>query len=228
MDRRPDGSHKIEGDQHYPLFHTDAVQAANYLDLNIPRLGADLMTLNASKIYGPKGVALLYRESGASIDPVFVGGGQESGIRAGTEFVSGIVGFAKALEIAAEMREHESARLTLLRDTLLASLRDIPGLVVNGDERERLPNNVHFSLPGVDHEYLALLLDARGFAVATKSACNETDAETSHVLQAMRPEENGLVSGIRVSMGRATTMEDIDAFVKTLKGILAEGLLTQP
>ncbi len=222
-------SHKMEGDQHYPLLHTDAVQAANYLDLNIPRLGADLMTLNASKIYGPKGVALLYKQSDIAIDPVLVGGGQESGMRAGTEFVSGIVGFAKALEIAARMSAHESARLTLLRDALIATLRDIPGLHVNGDTTVRLPNNVHFSLPNVDHEYLALLLDARGFAVATKSACNETDAETSHVLLAMRGDnKDGLpVSGIRLTMGRDTTMGDIDAFIKTLKEIIAEGLLLE-
>ena len=245
-------SHKPEGEQHYPLLHTDAVQAANYLDLNVPRLGVDLMTLNASKIYGPKGIALLHTQSGISIDPMIVGGGQEGGMRAGTEFVSGIVGFAKALEIASRMREQESARLTLLRDALTSALRNIPGLIINGDTKARLPNNVHFSLPDVDHEYLALLFDARGFAVATKSACNETDAEMSHVLLAMRGNENeeanekaskktrektrkvtkdetnSPISGIRISMGRDTSAEDIDAFIKTLKDILAEGLLTQP
>ena len=224
-------SHKSEGEQVYPLFHTDGVQAANYLDLNIPRLGVDLMTLNASKVYGPKGVGMLYKASGVALKPLVYGGGHEGGMRAGTEHVAGIVGFAKALELAQVMRVEESARLALLQTSLIHQLtNEIPNIILNGDAEKRLPNNINFSLPNVDHEYLAIVLDTRGFAVATKSACNETDAEISHVLLAMREGESAghPTSGIRLSMGRATTMEDIDALVKTLKEILALGLLTQP
>jgi cysteine desulfurase len=208
---------KPEGDEQYPLLHTDATQAANYCDMHIPRLGVDMLTMNAAKIYGPKGIGLLALLRDTSIEPMLLGGGQEHGRRAGTENVSGIVGLAEAFRIAREIVEDESARLTLLRDYAMSELKKIPGLVVNGDERERLPNNVNFSLPHVDHEFLALQLDAKDFAVATKSACNETDTETSHVLQALREADgtNGPASGIRLSFGRETTKKDIDALTAT-------------
>ena len=224
-------SHKPEGEQLYPLLHTDAVQAANYLDLNVPRLGVDLMTLNASKVYGPKGVGMLYKATDVALTPLLYGGGHEGGMRAGTENIAGIVGFAKALALAQEMREQESVRLTVLQTSLIHQLTsEIPNIIINGDIEKRLPNNINFSLPNIDHEYLAIVLDTRGFATATKSACNETDTEISHVLLAMREGESAgyPTSGIRLSMGRATIMEDVDAFVKTLKEIIALGLLTQP
>jgi len=239
-------------DARYPLFHTDATQAANYLDMHVPRLGVDMLTMNAAKIYGPKGVGLLALLRGTPLEPLVVGGGHEGGRRAGTENVPGIVGFAEALRITREIAEKENARLVALRDYAIGELKKIRGiqcptlridpqgrtlysdLVVNGDEIERLPNNVNFSIQGLDpssirprrnygsgHEFLALQLDAKGFAVATKSACNETDAETSHVLLALRRanQSGGPQSGIRLSFGRSTTKKDIDAFLDALREI---------
>lgn len=213
---------KPKADDRLPLFHTDACQAANYCDLRVKSLGVDLMTLSAAKIYGPKGVGLLYGAREVPLLPLTRGGGQERGLRAGTENVSGIIGFEEALTIAQETAVKESERLVALRDALFAQLSLLPGIIINGSRSERLPNNVHFSLPGVDHEFLALALDARGFAVATKSACNEFDAEISHVLVAMREGDGnaGPESGIRLSLGRSTTREGVDAFIVALQDIL--------
>jgi cysteine desulfurase len=219
---------KPEGDERYPLFHTDATQAVNYLDLSMPRLGVDLLTMNAAKIYGPKGIGLLAILRDTPIDAMTLGGGQERGRRAGTENVPAIVGFAEALRLTREIAEDEGARLSVLRDQLIGELKKIPGLLVNGDEHERLPNNINFSLPGIDVEFLALQLDAQGFAVATKSACNETDAETSHVLAALRAVDlpaqaggtGGPLSGIRLSFGRETTRDHVEQFSVALRAIL--------
>ncbi|HXK31287.1 MAG TPA: cysteine desulfurase family protein, partial [Candidatus Paceibacterota bacterium] len=228
---------KVEGDERCPLFHTDAVQAANYCDMSIPRLGVDMLTMNAAKIYGPKGVGLLALLRGTPLEPLLVGGGHEDGRRAGTENVPAIVGFAEALRIAQEMSKKESKRLVTLRDYAIGELRKIRGIQgptlrinpqgrtlysgpsINGDEVVRLPNNVNFSLPGIDHEFLALQLDAKGFAVATKSACNETDAETSHVLAALREADGTDLpqSGIRLSFGRSTTKKDVGAFLSVFR-----------
>jgi len=239
---------KPEGDEHYPLLHTDATQAVNYCALHIPRLGVDMLSMNAAKIYGPKGVGLLALLRDTPIAPITIGGGHEGGRRAGTENVPGIVGFAEALRIARKMAEKESARLALIRDHVISELKRLNGLVVNGDEEKRLPNNVNFSFSNIDpsstaradypsnrtefatghsaagHEFLALQLDAKGFAVATKSACNETDAETSHVLKALREADgvNGPTSGIRISFGRATKKEQVSDFIETLEAILGE------
>ncbi len=213
---------KPKNDERYPLFHTDATQAVNYLDMHIPRLGVDMLTMNAAKIYGPKGIGLLVALRGTSIEPIIVGGGHERGRRAGTENVPGIIGFAVALHIAQAMAASESTRLTSIRDYMMSELKNTPGLVINGSIAERLPNNIHFSLPNIEHEFLALELDAQGFAVATKSACNETDAETSHVLQALRAADNtqGPTSGIRLSFGRSTTQKDIDTFLVALRHVI--------
>ncbi len=216
-------SEKEKGDARYPLFHTDACQAVNYCDIRVPTLGVDLLTMNAAKIYGPKGIGLLYCARETPIEPMIVGGGHERGLRAGTENVPGIMGFAEALSITRTLSEHESARLAEIRDALIKKLEvEIPTMVINGSTTLRLPNNIHFSLPHVDHEFLALLFDANGIAVATKSACNEFDAETSHVLQALHNASPGTapVSGIRLSFGRSNTLSDIDLFIQTLKKIL--------
>ena len=204
----------------YPLFHTDATQAANYLDIHMPKLGVDLMSFNAAKIYGPKGVGVLVARRGAMLTPFILGGGQEAGLRAGTENVPGIVGLAEALTLAREIASEETARLTKLRDLAISKLSAIEGITINGSRTERLPNNIHFSLAGADHEFLALAFDARGIAVATKSACNETEAETSHVLAALcEGRSQGEQGGIRVSLGRKTTAADIERLIETLLDI---------
>jgi cysteine desulfurase len=212
----------ITGDARYPLFHTDASQATNYCDMTIAHLGVDLLTLNAAKCYGPKGVGLLYVARGTPVAPLLHGGGHERGLRAGTENVPLVIGMAEALSIAGDKRAMECERLIPIRDALRARLCALfPDVLLNGSADHCLPNTVNFSFPDIDHEFLTLALDARGFAVATKSACNEWDAETSHVLLAIREADGSDAprSGIRVTMGRATAMEDIVAFVDTLAEI---------
>ena len=218
---------KPTGDERYPLFHTDAAQATNYLDIHVPQLGVDLLTLSAAKIYGPKGVGLLVVTRGVPLIPLIVGGGQEGGRRAGTENVPGIVGFSSALSLTEEMKETETKRLTLIRDRCISRLRMIPEIIINGTVTERLPNNVHFSLPYVDHEFLAIALDAKGIAVATKSACNESEAEYSHVLVALN-EARGAeypTSGIRLSFGRQTTEEHVERFIDAFTQVRQEMIL---
>ncbi len=212
---------KPSGDDIYPLVHTDACQATNYCDIRLPQLGVDMLTMNAAKIYGPKGIALLALRRDIPIEPVVVGGGQEGGLRAGTENLPLIVGFNQALTHAVASREVESARLTDLRDALISGLSSIDGVCINGSVTSRLPNNVNFSLKDADHEFLVLALDAKDISVSTKSACNETDADTSHVLSALvEGGRNGGTSGIRVTLGRNTTKEDIETFLSVLHEII--------
>lgn len=199
----------------YPYFHTDACQLPGVGDVFVPRLGVDLLTLNASKISGPKGVGLLVVRAGVVIDPILFGGGHEGGMRPGTENAPGIVGFAKALALTLEDQPSEIARLSVLRNRLLCGLQDLlPDVIVNGDLNMRSANNINVTYPGADHEFIALGLDAHGISVATKSACSELgDAETSHVLSALREGDGRLdlpASGIRMTLGRETTEEDID------------------
>lgn len=207
----------------YPYVHTDACQATNYFDLSVTKLGVDLLTLNAAKIYGPKGVALLFVRRGVNISPVIVGGGQEFGLRAGTENIPLIAGFAAAMQLAATKRESEFGRLKILRDRLLAGIRlEYPDLLVNGSLEERLPNNLNISLRQVDHEYATILLDKEGISVSTKSACNELDAEVSHVLSALRHAQEDEVNsqnGLRMSLGRGTTGKDIDRTIAAFRRI---------
>jgi cysteine desulfurase len=215
-------SEKIDDESRYPLFHTDATQAVNYCDMHIPALGVDLLTMNGAKVYGPKGVGLLYVARHIKISAVSFGGGQEKGLRPGTENTAAIVGFAHALTLTRTLVSAESERLLRLRDELIALLtQQFDDIIINGSCLERLPNNVHFSFPDVDHEFLAIVLDREGFAVATKSACNELDAEISHVLLALREAAESTLptSGIRLSFGRGTTLAEIERFVVTLKKI---------
>lgn len=222
-------SERVSGDGRYPLLYTDASQAPNYLDCRVPHLGVDMMTLSSGKIYGPKGAGLLVVSRGVPLLPVLHGGGQEAGYRPGTENVPTIVGFAHALERAAAIRREETARLLDIRAQTEILLKDtFSDITINGTA-DRIPNNINFSFPRVDHEFLALALDARGFAVATKSACSETEAEVSHVLLALRSKDDdeSPVSGIRVSMGRQTTIADMTEFVATLSVIRSTMLLQQ-
>lgn len=218
---------KTLGDAYYPLFHSDACQATNYVRLSVPELGVDLLTINAAKIYGPKGVAALVVRRGVQIESIITGGGQEGGKRGGTEHVPLIVGFARALQITESIRVDEVARLLPLRDYLIEGLSQQESVTINGSRTARLPNNVNFSVENVDHEFLVLALDAKGFAVSTKSACNEADAEHSHVLEALCVARgSGGSSGIRISLGRTTTKADIDAFLAALHDILAHMIVS--
>lgn len=205
----------------FPLFHTDAIQAAGYLDLNVQRLGVDLMSVNASKIYGPKGMGFLYAKKGIKLQPILYGGGQERGLRPGTENLAGIVGLAKALEIAKNAAQKETKRLSVLRDYLIRNiLSKIPRTRLNGHPVLRLPNNVNVTISGIEGESLVLYLDAAGIACSTGSACTSTSLEPSHVITALGRLEEDAHCSIRFTLGRKTTKNDIDYLLKVLPSIV--------
>ena len=200
-----------------PFFHTDACQAAGYLDLNVNKLHVDLLTINGSKIYGPKGVGVLYKSDHVKLEPMLFGGGQEFRFRAGTENVQGIVGTAKALEIADKTKEKEIKRLTKLRDYFIKeATKQIPNTTPNGHPELRLPNNVNLTFLGVEGEALLLYLDEYGISASTGSACTSESLDPSHVILALgRPYEYAHGS-IRFSLGRCTKKGDIDYVLEIL------------
>jgi cysteine desulfurase len=206
-----------------PLYlHTDACQAANYLDLHVARLGVDLLTLGGSKLYGPKGAGALYIRTGSKIEPLLYGGGQERGRRSGTENVAGAVGLARALELTASRRASESRRLTPLRDGLIRNLQTaIPGAILNGDPRRRLPNNVNLTIPGAEGESLVLYLDNAGIQASTGSACSTGSLDPSHVLLAIGRSAAEAQSSLRLTLGRSTTEYDTAKLTGILPGIVS-------
>jgi len=205
----------------FPLIHTDACQAAGYLSLNVNALGVDLMTLNGSKAYGPRGVGVLYKKSGVLLSPVIFGGHQEGGARAGTESVPLIVGVATALEKAEAMREEESARLETLRAYFIEKLREaFPDILINGDSQKHLPHIVHVTVPNIEGESMVLLLDQAGVECATGSACSSNDLRPSHVLSAIGQNAELMHGSVRFSMGRGTNKDDIDYVSSVFPGIV--------
>jgi len=209
--------------KHNVVFHTDACQAGGSLDIDVKNLGVDLMTLNGSKIYGPKGTGLLYVRSGIKIQPVIYGGGQENGLRSGTENVAGVVGFATALELAQKEREKESKRLAALRDYLISKvLKEISRTYLNGHPTQRLPNNASFTILDVEGESMILRLSEKGICASTGSACTSRSLEPSHVLQAIGLPKEVAHGSLRFSLGKGTTKADIDYTVKELKRIVEE------
>jgi cysteine desulfurase len=201
-----------------PLYlHTDACQAANYLDLQAARLGVDMMTLNGGKIYGPKQSGVLYVESHVELEPLIYGGGQERGVRSGTENVAGAIGFAAALDAAQSMRKTEAHRLAELQQYAYRQIFEkLRSATVNGDTKHRLPNNLHLTLPGTDNERVLLQLEAAGILAAAGSACSASDEEPSHVLRAMGLSDADARSSLRITTGRTTTQQDIDTLIDTL------------
>jgi cysteine desulfurase len=202
--------------------HTDAVQAAAYLPLDVQQLGVDLMSLGGHKFYGPKGVGALYVRRGTPIVPQQTGGGQEFGLRAGTHNVAYIAGFAHALQLTCAEREQRSACIRPLRDQLIGSLLEsIPEARLTGHPSERLPNHASFVLRGVDGNLLLAMLDAAGFACSSGSACKTGSPEMSEVLAAIQlPSEWGLGS-LRVTLGSSSTAEQVQAFLSALPGVVA-------
>jgi len=204
------------------LFHTDACQAAGALDLDVKKLNTDMLTINGSKIYGPKGVGLLYLKKGVRIDALIHGGGQESNMRAGTENVPGIVGLAKALELAQENRAAENARLIKLRDRLITSIMDeVKDTKLNGHPTQRLPNNANISFLGIEGEAMLLLLSEYGIYCSTGSACTSRTLDPSHVLVGMNMPYELAHGSLRFTLGKRTTDADIDYLLKTLLPIIA-------
>lgn len=198
-------------------FHTDACQAANYLDLHASRLGVDLMTLNGGKIYGPKQSGVLYVHSSVKLHPQILGGGQERNLRSGTENVAATIGFAAALELTQTTRHDEAKRLTELQQYFYEQIATkLPAVVINGSKKKRLPNNIHITLLGTDNERVLVELDEAGILAAAGSACSASDEEPSHVLKAMGISDADAQSSLRFTMGRSTDKAAIDQAVAVL------------
>ncbi len=220
----------------WPFLHTDAVQAANYLDLNVEKLGVDLLSLSGSKIEGAGRVGVLYKKKSVKLVPIFGGGDQEMGLRPGTENLPEILKFSKALKLTQENKEKESKRLIQLQNYFFNKLHHSNiltniGMIINGDKENRLPNNINISFPKIPSDLLVLELSAKGIMVSSKSACKSSQKEGSYVINAIRnsearlPEARSLASGdeiggLRFSLGKKTTKADIDYTIKVLSQIL--------
>jgi len=227
---------KLKINEKLPVFHVDACQAAGAFELNVQKLGVDLMSINGSKIYGPKGTGCLFVRRGIDIEPMIVGGSQEMGRRAGTENVPLLAGFALALELADKNRVRESARLTKLRDYLIFKILNeveprsdrgsTSGPVLNGDAILRLPNNINISFPNTDGEMLVLAIDQKGVEVSTGSACTTSETGPSHVIRALSEVQPQTVNvsansgNLRITLGRSTTKKDLDYLLKVLPGVI--------
>lgn len=209
----------------YPILHTDAVQALNYLDCNVENLGVDLLSFSGHKIYGPKGIGGLYVRKGTPIAPVVTGGNQERGLRSGTENVPYIVGLGKAIEIAGRMREKESARLQKLRDYFIDEvLRKIPNVELNGSRENRAPNNANFLFRGIPANNLLIALDQQGIAASSGSTCTIKTVTPSEVLMALGRSEEEAKQSVRFTLGRGTRKKDIDYSVSALGRIVKKDL----
>ena len=227
------------------LFHTDAVQAVNYLDLNVEKLGVDLLSLSGAKIEGAGRVGILYKKKTVSLSPIFGGGDQEMSLRPGTENLPEILKFSKALKLIEKNKEpastrtslggKENKRLTKLRDYFFKKLQKMSktgldknmskpvfdtGVIINGDLQNRLPNNVNITFPKIPSDLLVIELSAKGIMASSKSACKSSGKEGSYVIQAINPELDKEIGGVRFSLGKKTTKADIDYTVKALSQVL--------
>ena len=205
------------------VMHTDAVQAAGFLDLDVRRLGVDMMSLSGHKFYGPKGVGALFLRRGVPFLPLITGGGQERERRSGTENVAGIIGLTTALEIADGDRDAVSAHCAALQRRIVDEItRQVPDCVLNGHPTERLPNNVNFSFDGVDGEPVLLGLDLQGIAASSGSACSSGSLEPSHVLLALGQSAETARGSLRVTLGKDNSDAEVDRLLGILIGLIAE------
>lgn len=213
---------RLEKGNKRPLYlHTDACQAGNYLDLHVARLGVDFMTLNGGKIYGPKQSGALYVRAGLELKPLVRGGGQEQGLRSGTENVASCVGFGRALDIAQSMRVEEAQRVSELRDEFIKMLeKNFAKAKINGSLKKRLPNNISVTFPGVDNERLMMQLDEAGIMCAVGSACSASNDEPSHVLKAIGLSDAQAQSTLRFTLGHQTAQDDLNKVINVLKEVL--------
>jgi cysteine desulfurase len=203
-------------------FHSDAVQSVGALAFDVRKIPVDLVSLNAHKFYGPKGVGALYVRRGTRVATMQTGGGQEKGRRTGTENVAGIVALGVGRRLATERREAESPRQAALRDRIIDGvLARLPDARVTGHRTERLPNNASFVLPGADGTSLIAGLDMAGFSVSSGSACTSGDTEPSHVILALGIDRETAKGSLRVTVGRSTTEADVDSFLAALPQVVA-------
>ena len=217
--------YRKENKSNYPYFHTDACQAAGYLDLSVEKLHVDLMTINGGKIYGPKGTGMLYLRRGVKIKPQIVGGSQEKKLRAGTENIAGIVGFTKAFELVQENRVKESKRVSELSEYLWQQVqKNIPEVHFNGPDigEKRLPNNVNITFKNIEGEALILYLDEYGIMCSTGSACTSDSLDPSHVLLAIGLPYEMAHGSLRFTLGHCNSKKDIDYMMKYLPMIVAK------
>lgn len=205
------------------LYHTDACQANGTFALDTKKLKIDLMTINGSKVYGPKGIGALFIKKGTPIVPITFGGVQEMGLRSGTMNTANVIGLAKALEIAERVKSKENKKLSDLRDKLIKKLLEkIKGSKLNGDSVKRLPNNINISIPGINGKELLLHLSERGIYISTGSACTSTFQKASHVLMALGLSEELAESCVRITLGRKTTEADVNEVAKILPEIVSK------
>lgn len=199
------------------LFHTDAVQAAGHIPIDVKAMGIDMLSISGHKFHGPKGVGVLYERKGIRLPSYIIGGEQEKGRRAGTENVAGIVGLGEALELAVTNMSETSARMTRMRDRLIEGIEaTIPEVKLNGHRTKRLPNNVNFSIKYIEGESILLMLDMAGIAASSGSACTSGSLDTSHVLLALGLTHEVAHGSVRMTLGDDTTDEDIDYVLETL------------
>ena len=206
---------------HQILFHTDAVQAAAYLDVNVTKLGVDLMSLGGHKFYGPKGVGALYVRKGTNLIPHLTGGSQEFSLRAGTHNVPYIVGFAEALKLAAEERESRTMHVKPLRDHIIGTiLETISDVKLTGHPEQRLPNHASFVFKDVDGNLLLQMLDSAGFACSSGSACKTGNPEPSEVIRALGYSDDWALGSLRITLGVDTTPQHVETFLESLPPLI--------
>lgn len=196
-------------------FHTDAVQAVNYLDCDVKKLGVDLLSMSSHKIYGPKGIGCLFIKTNTPIEPIIFGGGHEFGLRSGTENTAGIVGLGKAIELV-QKHKKDTKRIQSFRDEIIKKSLEIKGSRLNGSKENRLPHNINLSFLGVEGESLLLSLDEKGIAVSTGSACSSKKLKPSHVLTMIGLSPKEAQGSLRITLGRHTTKQEIQYFLKIL------------
>ncbi|MBQ7339085.1 MAG: cysteine desulfurase NifS [Clostridia bacterium] len=202
------------------LFHTDAVQAVGHIKINVNEQNIDMLSLSAHKFHGPKGIGVLYAKKGILLSTLIEGGAQERGKRAGTENIPAIMGMAAALESACADMDQNTAKLTALRDRLIAGLSEIPHAILNGDASQRLPGNVNFCFEGIEGESLLLLLDDKGICASSGSACTSGSLDPSHVLLAIGRVHDIAHGSLRLSLSEENTVEEIDYTIDAVKEVV--------
>ncbi|HAW49626.1 TPA: cysteine desulfurase NifS [bacterium] len=209
-------------------FHTDCVQTCSHIPLDVNSINADLVSISAHKLYGPKGVGALYIRRGTRIKPLLHGGGHEKGLRSSTENTPGIVGFGKAIEIAEDLMQDEIKKLTFLRDKLINGIMERVSARLNGHPEKRLPCNVNVSIKSINGEKLLLYLDREGIAASSASACSSSNEGPSHVLNAIGVPEEFIYGSIRFTLGRKTSDEEIDYVLDVLPKIVQKIEIASP
>jgi cysteine desulfurase len=205
------------------LFHTDAVQAVGKIPIDVKELGVDLLSISSHKLNGPKGIGALYIRGEIPIDPLILGGGQENGLRSGTENVANIVGFGKACELSRTNFVKNTSKMKELRDYLSNKImQEISKVTLNGHPKIRLPNNIHLTFLGVNGEDLLIKLDEHGIAASTGSACSVQIQKASHVLQAMGFSHEQITGSLRLTIGISNNLEEMDKTVEILKNVVKE------